>query len=65
VRRDFPALVERLRNRYSLYYAMPKAPPGDRRRVTVELAPEARRANPRAEVTARKGYRTPAEESTP
>ena len=55
----FREMVERIRNRYSLAYHAPGGEPGSLRRIYVTLAPAARRANPNAEVRARKGYYAP------
>jgi len=52
----FREMVQRLRLRYSLHYAMPQAKPGEERKVRVELSPEAARRYPEAKVRARSGY---------
>lgn len=52
----FARLMERLRTRYSLHYRAPEAAPGSLRRITVDLAAEARRRHPGAVVVARRGY---------
>ena len=57
---DFPLIMQRLRTRYSLYYAVPKGQPGEHRRVVVELAGAAKSDHPYAKVYARKGYVIPA-----
>lgn len=51
--------MERMRRRYRLYYDMPEANPGQRRRVTIELSPAARRAHPGARIIGRGGYVIP------
>lgn len=53
--------IRRLRLRYSLYYAMPPAKPGERRKIKVELTPGASRQFPGATVRARSGYEVPKE----
>jgi len=53
-------VIERLRMRYSLHYAMPQAKPGEQRKIKVELAPESARKYPGADVHARTGYIVPA-----
>jgi VWFA-related protein len=53
---SFPAMIERIRSRYSLQYAAPQAAAGAFRKVRVELAPEARKRFPEAQVKARAGY---------
>lgn len=52
----FRDMLMRMRKRYTLYYAMPPAKPGQQRRVSVELSPEAKARYPGAVVLARKGY---------
>ncbi len=54
----FARLMEGLRARYSLQYRAPEAAPGSLRRITVDLAAEARRRHPGAVVVARRGYYT-------
>ncbi|HLK18926.1 MAG TPA: VWA domain-containing protein [Bryobacteraceae bacterium] len=53
------AAMRRIRLRYSLYYAMPEGRPGEQRRVTVELSPDAAGRYPGARVRARRGYIVP------
>lgn len=55
----FREMMQRIRRRYSLYYAMPQAKPGQARQVKVELTAEARSRAPNARVRARKGYLAP------
>lgn len=55
----FRDMLERIRRRYCLYYAMPRTKPGEVRQVRVELAGEARKKYPSARVRARKGYVAP------
>lgn len=57
----FRESMRRIRNRYSIYYAMPEAKPQTRRAIRVELAPAAARKYPKAKVRARAGYFTPDE----
>jgi VWFA-related protein len=57
----FREMMQRIRRRYSLYYAMPAGKPGQARQVKVELTVEARGRAPNARVRARKGYVTPIE----
>jgi VWFA-related protein len=57
----FREMMQRIRRRYSLYYAMPPAKPGQARQVKVGLTVEARGRAPNARVRARKGYVTPIE----
>ncbi len=54
----FPILMERLRNRYSLIYRAPDAPPGQFRKIRVELASQSKRKLSGATVRARSGYYT-------
>ena len=56
---EFPEAMRRIRNRYSLYYAMPEVKPASHRTVHVELAGAAAKKNPKAKVRARMGYVTP------
>jgi VWFA-related protein len=56
----FRELMQRIRRRYSLYYAMPEGKPGEQRAVKVELAAEALSRSANARVRARKGYLMPA-----
>jgi len=56
---EFPESMQRIRSRYSLYYAMPEAKAGMHRSVRVELAPDAASKHPKAHVRARTGYLTP------
>lgn len=53
------AMMERLRSRYTLYYRMPKARPGERRRIEVRLSPDAAQRYPGAVIRARGGYFAP------
>lgn len=52
----FRALLDRLRQRYTLYYDAPAAAAGALRSVRIDLAPAARARYPDAVVRARKGY---------
>jgi VWFA-related protein len=65
VARDFPGLMARLRNRYSLYYPMPAGKAGEQRKVLVELAGKSKASHPEARVFARKGYVLPADVDAP
>jgi VWFA-related protein len=53
---DFREMMRRIRQRYSLYYAMPEAKRGEERMVKVELSNEALSRYPKARVRAPKGY---------
>ena len=53
---DFREMMRRIRQRYSLYYAMPQGKPGEQRMVKVELSSEALSQYPKARVRAPKGY---------
>lgn len=55
----FQDMIERLRGRYSVYYAMPKGKAGEERAVRVSLQGVARELYPEARVLARKGYYLP------
>ena len=55
----FREMLRRMRQRYSLYYAMPAGKAGSSRRVSVELSPAAKEQHPAAQVLARKGYIIP------
>ena len=57
---DFQKMMQRIRRRYTLYYAMPSGKPGEHREIKVELSEEAKRRLPGAHVRARKGYLLPA-----
>lgn len=52
-------VIERMRRRYRLYFDMPEAKPGQRRRVEIELSPAAQRLHPGARIIGRKGYVVP------
>lgn len=52
----FEQMMERVRRRYSILYALPAGTEGQLRRVRVELAPAARKRAPKAIVKARGGY---------
>lgn len=56
----FQDMMHRIRLRYSLYYAMPAAKPGEERQVKIELSAEALQRFPKARVRSRKGYQVPA-----
>lgn len=51
--------IEHMRRRYRLYYDLPDAKPGQRRRVQIELSPAARRLYPEATIVGRRGYAVP------
>jgi VWFA-related protein len=54
---SFPEMVARIRDRYTLtYHVPPDAQPGQFRRLSVTLTPEARKLHPKAEVRVRTGY---------
>jgi VWFA-related protein len=53
---DFREMMRRIRQRYSLYYAMPEGKPGEQRMVRVELSNEAQSRHPNGRVRAPKGY---------
>lgn len=56
----FPEMMRGIRQRYALSYHLPEAArPGTFRRLRVELAPAARRRNPKAQLRARAGYYVP------
>ena len=52
-------MLNRLRMRYSLYYALPSCRPGERRTIQVDLAAETAAGHPGAIVRARTGYFAP------
>jgi VWFA-related protein len=54
---SFPAMMRRIRSRYSLYYPTPEGKPGSYRSIRVELTPEAKARFPEARVNARRGYK--------
>jgi VWFA-related protein len=56
---EFQEALRRIRARYSLYYNQPEAKPGTRRTLRVELAPEAAKKYPDAQVRARTEYVVP------
>lgn len=55
----FREMIQRLRLRYSLHYAMPQAKPGEERKIRVELSKEAAQRYPGAKIRARSGYIVP------
>jgi Ca-activated chloride channel family protein len=55
----FQEAMHRIRTRYSLYYEQPKAKPGTRRALRVELSDAASQRFPKARVKARLGYIVP------
>ena len=55
----FRRLIQRLRSRYTLHYAMPDGKPGKARGIKVELTRDAARRFPDARVFARTGYVVP------
>jgi VWFA-related protein len=56
---NFRQMVQRLRLRYTLHYAMPEGKPGKPRKIEVTLTPEASRRYAGARVYARSGYVVP------
>lgn len=52
----FRQILERIRNRYVIYYNTPESSPGTRHEVRVALAEETKRQHPNARVLARKNY---------
>lgn len=52
----FREILERIRNRYVIYYNTPESSPGTRHEVRLALAQETRRLHPNARVLARKNY---------
>jgi VWFA-related protein len=52
----FAEMIDRIRSRYMLAYHEPESTPGAFRRITVTLAPEARKKYPSAELHTRNGY---------
>jgi VWFA-related protein len=57
----FQESMRRIRNRYTIYYAMPEAKPKTQRTVRVELTSQAAKQHSKAKVRARTGYFTPDE----
>ncbi len=55
----FREMMRRLRQRYSMEYAMPAVEHGEQRLIRVELTPQARRRHPGAVVRVRTGYVAP------
>lgn len=55
----FKGLLERIRARYTLQYAMPPGEAGKFRKIRVELSDEGRRKYPGAQLLAREGYFIP------
>jgi VWFA-related protein len=55
----FRRLIQRLRSRYTLHYAMPDGKPGKAREIKVELTRDAAHRFPGARVYARTGYVVP------
>jgi hypothetical protein len=56
---EMQRMIGRLRRRYRLYYDMPDAKAGARRRVEIALTPNAQALHPGARVVGRKGYVVP------
>jgi hypothetical protein len=52
-------VIQRMRRRYLLYYDMPEARPGQRRRVEIELSQAAQSLHPGVRIIGRKGYVIP------
>ncbi|MBI3679353.1 MAG: VWA domain-containing protein [Acidobacteria bacterium] len=52
----FRQIMERIRRRYSLHYALPEGSDGEQRSVKVELSESGKRKAPGGRVRARKGY---------
>jgi VWFA-related protein len=52
-------IIRRLRQRYSLEYALPQGTPGKERKIQVKLAPTTAKRYPRAQLRARDGYIVP------
>jgi VWFA-related protein len=52
-------MMQRLRTRYSLYYALPQGRSGEERKIRVQLTTDAAKRYPRAVVRARAGYVVP------
>jgi VWFA-related protein len=57
---DFPQMMQRIRRRYSLYFALPDSKAGSHHELKVDLTEEAKKRLPGAHVRARKGYVRPA-----
>ncbi|MCU1326798.1 MAG: von Willebrand factor, type [Bryobacterales bacterium] len=55
--RGFVELIERIRSRYSLYYATPEGQPGTYHSIRVELGQDARSKYPNAKISTRQSYR--------
>ena len=53
---DFEDAMQRLRARYTLYYALPPGKPGVERKIAVQLDAAALKRYPKARVRARSGY---------
>jgi hypothetical protein len=57
--KDPPDLLTRARQRYRMFFDQPpNLPPGQERKITVELSPDAKKRFPNAVVQAREGYVT-------
>ena len=56
---SFRQMMQRLRLRYTLHYAMPEGKPGKQRKIEVKLTPDAARRYSGAKVYARSGYVVP------
>jgi VWFA-related protein len=59
IREDFRRLLERIRSRYVLQYAVPEAKPGQERKVKVELTESAEKQHSGVRIRARRGYVVP------
>ena len=59
----FQDAMHRIRVRYTLYYNLPHAKPGERRSIRVELSRDAGHRYPKAHVRARTGYIVPREDA--
>jgi hypothetical protein len=53
-------MIQRLRQRYSLHYAMPEAKSGEQRKIKVELTGAAAKKYRNVKIRARAGYIVPA-----
>jgi VWFA-related protein len=56
----FQDAMHRIRTRYGIYYALPKAKPGAARTIHVELSADAAKRYPKSRIRARTGYIVPA-----
>ncbi len=61
----FREAMRRIRTRYSLFYPLPPGKPKEKRKIRVELSPDAAKRFPGARIKARSGYVAPSRDEDP